>query len=132
MVVATVHNTGGRAIDMNGTLKLLAGPGGLSAGPFPATLGTTVAIGDAEAVTIVLDKWLPAGPWDAQLTLHSGLLERSAAATITFAHTRTSPSTTIPSPRSRWLYPATAGLVILLLAVAVLVITLRRRPRAIA
>ena len=47
-VLATVHNTGGRALDMSGTLQLLAGPGGLSAGPFPATLGTTLAIGDTE------------------------------------------------------------------------------------
>ena len=39
-VQASVHNTGGRALDMNGTLRLLGGPGGLSAGPFPANLGT--------------------------------------------------------------------------------------------
>ena len=79
--LATVHNTGGRALDMSGTLQLSAGPGGLSAGPFPATLGTTLAIGDTESVTIALDKQLPAGPWDARITLHSGLLERSARAT---------------------------------------------------
>ena len=48
MVVASVHNTGGRALDMNGTLQLSAGPGGLSAGPFPANLGVTLAIGDTE------------------------------------------------------------------------------------
>ena len=35
MVVATVHNTGGRALDMSGTLELSAGPGGLSAGSVP-------------------------------------------------------------------------------------------------
>jgi len=57
-VRASVHNTGGRALDMNGTLQLLAGPGGLSAGPFPATLGTTPAIGDTEPVSIV---WT--NPW---------------------------------------------------------------------
>jgi hypothetical protein len=71
LVVAMVHNTGGRALDMNGPLQLLAGPGGLSAGPFPATLGVTLAIGDTEPVTIPLDKQLPAGPWNAQITLHS-------------------------------------------------------------
>ena len=49
MVLATVHNTGGRALDMNGTLQLPAGPGGLSAGPFPANLGVTLAIGDTGA-----------------------------------------------------------------------------------
>ena len=83
-VEATVHNTGGLALDMSGTLRLLAGPGGISAGPFAAGLGTTLAIGDTEPVTIELDRRLPAGPWDARITLQSGLLRRSAQATITF------------------------------------------------
>jgi hypothetical protein len=84
MVVATVHNTGGRALDMSGTLELVGGPGGLSAGPFPANLGTTLAPGDSGSVTIMLDDRLPAGPWDARIDLKSGLLERTARATITF------------------------------------------------
>jgi hypothetical protein len=83
-VVAAVHNTGGRALDMNGTLDLKSGPGGLSAGPFPAGLGTTLAIGATAPVTIALDRALPAGPWDARITLRSGLVEKSADATITF------------------------------------------------
>ena len=84
IVVATVHNNGGRALDLNGTLQLSDGPAGLSAGPFAAALGSTLAIGDTEPVTIVLDTRLPAGPWDAHVTLHSGLLERSARARLTF------------------------------------------------
>jgi hypothetical protein len=48
-------------------------PGGLSAGPFPADLGTTLAIGAAEPITITLDRQLPDGPWDALVTLRSGL-----------------------------------------------------------
>ncbi|MCU1498188.1 MAG: hypothetical protein JWM47_2141 [Acidimicrobiales bacterium] len=83
-VLAAVHNTGGRALDLGGTLELSAGPGGVRAGPFPAALGTTLAIGATEPVTIVLDGQLPAGPWDATVTLHSGLVERSAHATLTF------------------------------------------------
>jgi CheY-like chemotaxis protein len=83
-VVASVKNTGGRALDMNGSLELNGGPGGLNAGPFPASLGTTLAIGATAPVTIVLDKALPAGPWDARITLKSGLVEQSADATITF------------------------------------------------
>ena len=62
MVLATVHNTGGRALDMSGTLELSDGPGGLSAGPFPATLGTTLGIGDTEPVTIALDEADPHRP----------------------------------------------------------------------
>lgn len=42
LVRAQVHNTGGRALDMSGTLRLLQGPGGLAAGPFPARTGTTL------------------------------------------------------------------------------------------
>lgn len=91
VVLASVHNTGGRALDLNGALQLLAGPGGLSAGPFPADLGVTLAIGDTVPVSIALDKLLPAGPWDAQITLRSGLVERSARANITFPDTGVSP-----------------------------------------
>jgi hypothetical protein len=126
MVLASVHNTGGRALDMSGTLQLLAGPGGLSAGPFPATLGTTLAIDDTEPVTIALDKRLPAGPWDAQIILHSGLLERSARATITFPDTGPSPPVNTTSTRPRWLYPAIAALVVLLLGISALLVVLLR------
>lgn len=69
---------------MKGTLELKNGPGGLTAGPFPAELGSTLAIGDTGSVRVTLDGRLPDGPWDAVVTLESGLSERSAAATITF------------------------------------------------
>src|SRR6185503_8677363 len=129
VVLANVHNTGGRALDMNGTLELLGGPGGLSAGPFSATLGVTLAIGDTEPVTIALDKQLPSGPWDSQLRLRSGLIERIARATITYPDAGASlPATTTPA-RPGWLYPALAAfLTMLLLVIAVLLgILLRRR-----
>lgn len=83
-VLAQVHNTGGRALDLSGTLRLSEGPGALSAGPFPATLGTTLGIGQSEPVTVLLDKALPAGPWKATLELKSGLVRRKAVATVTF------------------------------------------------
>jgi hypothetical protein len=122
VVVASVHNTGGRALDMNGTLQLSAGPGGLSAGPFPANLGTSLAIGATEPITIMLDKRLPDGPWNALVTLRGGLLERSARATISF------PATGTPSSP----YPIIAGFVIFLLVgiVAARLMTRRRRHRA--
>lgn len=83
-ISANVHNTGGRALDMTGTLELTDGPGGLSAGPFDATLGSTLGIDDTQSVTIVLDEALPAGPWNARVSLSSGLVERDAEATVTF------------------------------------------------
>ena len=126
VVLATVHNTGGRALDMNGTLKLLDGPSGLTAGPFPATLGTTLAIGDTEPVTIALDKDLPAGPWDARITLKSGLLERSARATITFP--KAGAGTPVEtSTRPVWLYLFLGGLILLLLGIGARIAVLRRR-----
>ena len=84
MVTATVRNTGGRALDVTGTLKLSNGPGGLSAGPFPAELNTTLALGDSKNVTIMLDDRLPAGPWEAVVALKSGFTQRRGEATITF------------------------------------------------
>jgi hypothetical protein len=84
LVVASVYNSGGRTLDINGTLTLSKGPGGLSAGPFAATLGTTLAPDKSEPATVALDKRLPRGPWHAQLRLTSGFVERSAVATITF------------------------------------------------
>ena len=54
-ILASVHNTGGRALDMHGSLTLKDGPGGLNAGPFPAELGTILAVGESESVTILLE-----------------------------------------------------------------------------
>jgi hypothetical protein len=126
-VIARVHNTGGRALDMSGTLKLRAGPGGLSAGPFPAKLGTTLAIGETEPVTIALDERVPAGPWEARVTLRSGLIVRSTHATITF------PTATRKAASWPYLIPALVGLVLLLGTTALLLVrrgrSVRRRAR---
>jgi hypothetical protein len=127
VVVAAVHNTGGRALDISGTVRLSRGPAGLSAGPFPATLGTTLAIGDTEPVRTALDKQLPSGPWAAHITLHSGLVEHEAEATITFPAPGESRAVPIVSPRRWWPYPS---LVAGLLALAVGCVTvIRRRSR---
>lgn len=84
VVAATVHNTGGRAVDLSGELRLTNGPGGLSAGPFEARLGTTLGVGQTEPVLVTLDRAIPAGPWDAHIVLRSGLTEREATAKVTF------------------------------------------------
>lgn len=83
-VLAQVRNTGQRALDMSGTLSLSDGPASLSAGPFPARLGTTLGIGDSEAVTVPLDQRIPNGPWNVRLTLASGMVEHTVTATLTF------------------------------------------------
>lgn len=84
VVAATVHNNGGRALDLSGELRLTNGPGGLSAGPFNATLGTTLGLDQTEPVLVTLDKALPNGPWEAKIVLRSSTTERESSATITF------------------------------------------------
>lgn len=119
MIIATVHNTGGRALDMNGTLRLSHGPGGLSAGPFPASLGVTLAIGATEPVKVILDQRLPAGPWSALVILHSGLITERSRATISF-----------PGPRqSGPPYLLMGGLVVPLACLLCIIRLARRRAR---
>nr|WP_144298895.1 hypothetical protein [Streptomyces sp. TLI_235] len=83
-VVARVHNTGKRALDLTGSLTMTDGPGSLSAGPFKANLGTTLGVGEREPVTVPLDRQLPNGPWKVRLTLASGLIQHTVTATLTF------------------------------------------------
>ncbi|MDN3351841.1 peptidase [Actinomadura sp. DC4] len=83
-VQAQVHNTGGRALDLSGSLKLTNGPGSLNAGPFPVQTGTTLAPGDSGSVSVPLEVHVPNGPWRAHIRLRSGLTQRTAEATITF------------------------------------------------
>ena len=100
VVAATIHNTGGRALDLRGRLTLSDGPGGLSAGPFPVTLGTTLGLRQTEPVTVRLDPRLPSGPWKAHLEVTSGLLTETAQATLTFRRqerARPWPSPTAPA-----------------------------------
>jgi hypothetical protein len=130
VVVARVHNTGGRALDLSGTLDLSAGPAGLRAGPFAATLGVTLAIGDTEPVTIALDDQLPAGPWLARVTLHSGLLRHTGQATITFPRSGSSAPVATTSGGSRWLIWSGIALLLLVLAIALLVTARRRCGRS--
>lgn len=129
LVRAAVQNTGGRALDLSGTLRLVAGPGGLTAGPFPVALGTTLGIGDTEPVSITLNRQLPAGPWEASITLRSGLLDRTARATIVFPAAGSAPPVLPASTRPGWLYPAVAGVLLLLGVAAGLLVGLRRRRR---
>lgn len=83
-VTAQVTNTGGRALDITGVLTLANGPGGVSAGPFPITRGTSIAPGTSADALVVLDPRLPAGPWKATLNVTSGLVTVTATAELTF------------------------------------------------
>jgi hypothetical protein len=132
-VVASVTNTGGRALDISGELGLRSTSGDLQAGPYPVDLGTTLAIGASEPMTIRLGTDLPAGPWDAQITLRSGLVERSAHAELTFP----APGTTHVLPTTQFA-PDDGGLslldllfivLVLLTALSVAAMMVKRRPK---
>ena len=117
MVVAQVHNTGGQAIDATGTLKLTNGPGGLSAGPYKEP-GVTLAPGQSQPITVVLNKEMPHGSWLATIDETSGITQRSAQATINF----------YPAPPNH-LYLILAGILLLVLLLVGLAVWLIRRNR---
>lgn len=136
VVTAQVRNTGARALDMRGSLALSKGPGGTSAGPFEATVGTTLAPGDVAPVSVLLDPATPDGPWLATLTMSSGLLQRRVSATILFPQDagQAAPpvkAEDVPLAKDRKVLIPIAGSLILLLLLALLVAFLlaRRRTR---
>lgn len=117
-VLADVTNTGGRAVDLSGTLSLEDGPHALSAGPYPAELGTTLAPGDTGRVVVDLTADLPPGPWHTVLTLSSGTEQRSGAAELTFPSQGVGAPVAVTSSGSRgWGWPA-AGAVLLVAGIA--------------
>ncbi|GAB3983788.1 hypothetical protein GCM10029978_091540 [Actinoallomurus acanthiterrae] len=129
-VVATVSNTGRRAIDLGGWLSLAAGPGCLRAGPLPVPRGTTLAPGDRGRIAVPLGADLPDGPWTFRLTLRSGRIEHTATGTVTFAKKAGTPGVP-PSFVARFLRPAVALAGFLTAALILLLVRLRRlRARA--
>ena len=85
VLTASVRNTGGRAVDLSGTARLTNGPGGTSAGPFKSQKVVTIAPGQSGTMTFVGGKQLPSGPWQATVTMISGITKVSASATIDFS-----------------------------------------------
>ncbi|MEU7929942.1 hypothetical protein [Micromonospora echinofusca] len=83
VLTAEVRNTGRRALDLAGDLRLTEGPGGLSAGPVKVEAGT-LALNGTTTVRVVLDRRLPDGPWAAKLDLASGWTKRSATGRVSF------------------------------------------------
>ena len=132
-LAATVRNTGGRAIDLSGTVNLTNGPGGLSGGPFKVVLGSTLAPGQTEPVGIALDPRLPNGPWDARITLTSGEVSRDAMATIVFPSGGTAPPVVatgvpaIPAAGTSWWVITGIAVVVLIMVVAVFLVARARR-----
>jgi hypothetical protein len=122
LLTALAHNTGGRAVDLDGTARLTDGPGRTSAGPFRIHQIITLAPGQSDTVTFIPGRRLPSGPWRATITLTSGFTRRSASATILFSPHLASSLWTRPSTMV-WAVVVIAALVLLIL------IPVRRRAR---
>jgi hypothetical protein len=84
-ILVHVDNTGGRAVDLDGSARLADGPGGSSAGPFPAKQIITLAPGQAGNMTFAPPKSLPVGSWRVTVSLASGLTTCTATANVQFA-----------------------------------------------
>ncbi len=85
LVTVQTHNTGGRALNIGGTITLASGPGGLHAGPFLLASGATIAPGQSAPVKFALSGSIPNGPWHALIKLQSGLVARTEQSTIDFS-----------------------------------------------
>lgn len=112
---------------MDGRLELLDGPGGLRAGPFAASLGSSLAIGGSGQVVILLDEQIPDGPWEAAITLRSGLLERTAQATLTFPHPGSATSVPVVPLDDGWPVVIITGPLLVIVGIALLWAIARRR-----
>jgi hypothetical protein len=84
-IVVHVDNTGGRAVDLDGSVRLTDGPGGSSAGPFASRQIITLAPGQSGNMSFAPPKSLPDGPWRAKVTLTSGITTNVATGTVRFA-----------------------------------------------
>jgi hypothetical protein len=113
VIVAHVNNTGGRAIDLNGSTRLADGPGGTSSGPFPAQRIVTLAPGQSWNMTFAVPKSLPDGPWRATISLASGLAKATATATIQLTANVAAQAAASTTP---WIWVAVGGLVVLVVA----------------
>ena len=129
LVVATIHNSGQRTIDITGNLTLDKGPGGLQAGPFPVKLASALGPDDSTKVTVRLDKQLPRGPWRARLTLRTGVIQRAAVATITFPALAKPAIAKVAPAESSHLILVAAALLGLLAVTALLLVFFRRARR---
>ncbi|GHS88470.1 hypothetical protein AGMMS50218_12400 [Actinomycetota bacterium] len=133
-VQAQVHNTGGRALDLSGTLVLVQVGGNVSAGPYPVDAGTTLAPGETAPVVVSVTDDVADGPWDATVDLASGLTLGSGTAQITFpAATGAAPPVTaavvVDSGMPMILVAAIGVAILLVLALTILVLRRRRRGR---
>jgi hypothetical protein len=122
-ILARVDNTGGRAVDLDGTASLTAGPGGTRAGPFPARQIITLAPGQSGTMSFTPPKSLPHGPWQAKVTVVSGITTSTGTQTIQFGSLVASSAAL---PVMAW-----AGLAVVLVLVVAFIVVRRARQRRV-
>lgn len=127
-------NTGGRALDLGGSLTLKNGPAGISAGPFDSTQPATIMPGVCEDLKILLDPALPRGPWDATAKLRSGTKEKTSEAKITFPEPgqKAKPVKAHDTGKTSDSPVVAGGAVVLFLAAAIAALVAWRRRRKLA
>ncbi|MFG1870100.1 hypothetical protein [Micromonospora arborensis] len=130
-VTAQVTNTGGRAIDLTGTVALTDGPADSRAGPFPVVQGVTLPPGGSGQVIARLPAELPNGPWKIEVNLESGMVKRSITAQIQFPDPGQvgKRGSVISRMTSVWTVGAAVAGLLLLTGLAVLVRRSRQSPR---
>ncbi len=84
VLLASVADTGQRAVDLSGQARLSDGPGGISAGPFREQRVVTLAPGQSGTLVFDPDKRLPPGTWRAAVTLVSGINTTAHQGTVVF------------------------------------------------
>jgi hypothetical protein len=132
VVHAKVHNTGGRALDLTGALKMSQVSGNISAGPYPVDSGKSLAPGQSASVNVIVTDQVTDGPWDVSLRLKSGLLEVTHGARITFPKGPGMAAAVLSSrdqqsPLNWRLISASAGLVLLIFGTLGIIRSYRRR-----
>jgi hypothetical protein len=127
LVQVPIHNTGGPAIDVHGTLALSNGPGGLQAGPFTTQATDTLAPGQSHAATFALSSKLPEGPWQATFTFKSDLITKTEKVTLNLA---SGSATTASSHKNFPIVPVAGGIGLFLILVigGFLILRHRRAP----
>ena len=126
VLTAQVRNTGRRALDVTGQVALADGPGGVRAGPFDVTAGTTLGIGETGTVRATLDRRLPDGPWAVTVTLRSGTVRHATTVRLSFLG---APATRVAAAGAgRPVLVLGAAAVLAVLLVLALALRSRRRP----
>ncbi|WFF03883.1 hypothetical protein [Micromonospora sp. WMMD964] len=126
VVTAQVTNTGQRALDMTGTLSL--SKAAVRAGPFKVTNGVTILPGRSGQVRIEVDQALPAGTWDVQAKLVSGIVERTATGKISLPVAKPMAVATSTGP-SRLVYAVGGIALLVLVTLGGWYLVRRQRPR---